>query len=165
LSIESRADLIALRKIGAIVAQTLRAMKAEVKPGRTTRELDRIGDAVMKRHGAQSAPQLRYGFPAATCISVNEEVVHGIPGERILCEGDLITLDVTAERDGYIADAAISLTAGKSAGQNERLIGCAQRAFGKARRCGSQNRGDPSDDWVRRSSVRSARRDFTYYTI
>ena len=134
MSIESRADLIALRKIGIIVASALRAMKAEVQPGRTTAEIDRVAAVILKRNDARSAPQVRYGFPAATCISVNDEVVHGIPGDRILRDGDLVTLDVTAELDGYIADAAVSLVAGQSTPQNDRLIGCAERAFGKAMR-------------------------------
>lgn len=134
MSIESRADLIAMRRIGAIVARALAEMQDAIRPGRTTVEIDRVGDAVLKRNDAESAPRKRYGFPAATCISVNDEVVHGIPGDRTLAHGDLVTIDVTAELDGYIADAAVSLVAGGGTDLDDRLIGCAQRAFGKSLR-------------------------------
>jgi methionyl aminopeptidase len=134
MSIESRADLVAMQKIGSIVAQVLRAMKAEVIPGKTTAEVDRVGAETMKRNDARSAPQIQYGYPAATCISVNDEIVHGIPGDRRLQPGDIVTVDVAAELDGYIADAAVTVVAGKATPLNERLIGCAQRAFAKSMR-------------------------------
>lgn len=140
MSIESQEDLIALKKIGQIVAWTLRAMRQEIRPGRTTAEIDRVGADILRRNDARSAPQVRYGFPAATCISVNDEVVHGIPGDLKLRDGDLVTIDVTAERDGYIADAAVTLVAGRSTPLNDRLIGCAQRAFGKSMRFARANR-------------------------
>ena len=72
----------------------------------TTAELDAIAEAVMASHGARSAPQAVYRFPGATCISVNDEAVHGIPGPRVLQPGDVVKLDVTVELDGYVADAA-----------------------------------------------------------
>lgn len=125
MSIESKAD----QRIGRIVALTLQAMKAEVLPGRTTAEIDRVAAHTLRRWDAKSAPKLRYGFPATACISVNDEVVHGIPGDRKLENGDLVTIDVTAELDGYIADAAVSLVAGDATALHERLIGCARRAF------------------------------------
>ena len=76
--------------IGNIVAIALKAMKVEVQPGTTTAEIDRVGAAILKQNAARSAPQVRYGFPAATCISVNDEIVHGIPGDRVLQDGDLV---------------------------------------------------------------------------
>lgn len=134
MSIESPADLIALRKIGQIVAQALTEMRAKTEPGKTTSEIDRAGERVMTRNDARSAPQIEYGFPAATCISVNDEVVHGTPGDRVLLSGDVVTVDVTAELDGYIADAAVTVVAGEASPQHRRLIGCAQNAFNKSLR-------------------------------
>src|SRR5215467_11419741 len=102
MSITSEKDLEALRLVGRIVGMTLKEMAASITPGMTTAELDAIGAAVLARHGARSAPQLVYNFPGATCISVNDEVVHGIPGSRVLRPGDLVKIDVTAELGGYI---------------------------------------------------------------
>src|SRR5204863_6766023 len=109
-----------------------RTMKAKVRPGLSTAELDEMGAAFLARHGARSAPQYIYGFPAAICISVNEEAVHGLPGERILQPGDLVKLDVTAELDGYIADAAITVALPSASPVNRRLARCAEDAFQKA---------------------------------
>lgn len=104
MSIESEADLIALRKIGRIVASCLQAMGKALEPGMTTRELDEIGRKYLEVHGARSAPRLTYDFPGTTCISVNEEAAHGIPGSKILNASDLVNIDVSAELDGYFAD-------------------------------------------------------------
>ena len=121
-----------MRTAGAVVRAMLEAMKSEVRPGITTAELDQVGGQVMLRHGARSAPSLVYGFPGVSCISVNDEAVHGIPGKRALREGDLVKLDVTIEKDGFMADAAITVPVGEVADEQQRLIDCAQRAFAKA---------------------------------
>jgi methionyl aminopeptidase len=86
----------------------------------------------MRQHGAQSAPQLVYKFPGVNCISLNDEAVHGIPSERRVQEGDLVKLDVTVEKDGFMADAAITVAVGEVSEESERLIACAERAFTKA---------------------------------
>lgn len=104
MSIETENDLIALRKIGRIVASCLQFMGSKLEPGITTREIDELGRAYLESHGARSAPKLSYNFPGATCISVNEEAAHGIPGNRILAASDLVNIDVSAELDGYFAD-------------------------------------------------------------
>ena len=109
VSIGSRRDVLALIAAGRVVAESLARMRALVRPGATTAELDRAAARVFQRHGARSAPQLAYGFPGVTCISVNDEAVHGIPGRRRIEPGDLVKLDVTAELDGYMADAAITV--------------------------------------------------------
>ena len=101
-------------------------------PGITTAELDAVGAAVMREHGAQSAPQLVYKFPGVNCISLNDEAVHGIPGERTVESGDLVKLDVTIEKDGFMADAAETVAVGEVSEENRRLIACAERAFAKA---------------------------------
>jgi methionyl aminopeptidase len=104
MSIESETDLIALRKIGRIVASCLQTMGKALEPGMTTRELDEIGRKYLELQGARSAPRLTYNFPGTTCISVNEEAAHGIPGDKALRASDLVNIDVSAELDGYFAD-------------------------------------------------------------
>jgi len=86
----------------------------------------------MRQHGARSAPSLVYDFPGTSCISVNNEAVHVIPGSRKLVEGDLVKLDVTIEKNGFMADAAITVAVGKISEENRRLIACAEHAFQKA---------------------------------
>jgi methionyl aminopeptidase len=84
MSIETPDELAALRASGQVVSETLRAMRRAVRPGITTADLDAIAARIFRRAGARSAPQLTYGFPGTTCISVNDEAVHGIPGPRRL---------------------------------------------------------------------------------
>jgi methionyl aminopeptidase len=132
MSINGPEDLEGMRAAGAAVSAVLEAMKQEVRPGVSTAELDEVGARVMRRHGAQSAPALVYKFPGANCISVNEEAVHGIPGQRQLQTGDLVKLDVTVEKDGYMADAAITVPVGEVTEGRRALAVCAERAFEKA---------------------------------
>jgi methionyl aminopeptidase len=113
MSIESAADWDGLRRVAHVVRLTLDALEAAVRPGTTTGALDDVAKAVFARHGAASAPARTYGFPGTVLISVNDEVVHGVPGRRRIEEGDLVKLDVTAELDGYIADAARTVIAGE----------------------------------------------------
>ena len=132
MSIQDELELTSLKAVGRIVRHVLDAMKAEVRPGVTTRYLDDVGSQVMQENGAHSAPSMVYKFPGVSCISLNDEAVHGVPGERELREGDLVKLDVTLEKDGYMADAAITVPVGRVSPQAERLIACAERAFHKA---------------------------------
>ena len=132
MSIQGEQELVSLKAVGRIVRMVLDAMKAEVRPGVTTRCLDDIGAGIMQENGARSAPSMVYKFPGANCISLNDEAVHGIPGERKLKEGDLVKLDVTLEKDGYMADAAITVPVGRVSPQAEKLMACAERAFQQA---------------------------------
>ncbi|MGO9402683.1 MAG: type I methionyl aminopeptidase [Terriglobales bacterium] len=132
MGIQDEQELVSLRAAGRIVRMVLDAMKAEVRPGVTTRYLDDIGARVMQENGARSAPSMVYQFPGASCISLNDEAVHGIPGDRKLEAGDLVKLDVTVEKDGYMADAAITVPVSHVSPQAERLMACAERAFHKA---------------------------------
>ena len=132
MSIQDEQELLSLRAVGRIVRMVLDAMKAEVRAGVTTRYLDEIGARVMQENGARSAPSMVYQFPGASCISLNDEAVHGVPGERALEEGDLVKLDVTVEKDGYMADAAITVPVGRVSSQAEQLMACAERAFHRA---------------------------------
>jgi methionyl aminopeptidase len=104
MTISGLEDEKQLRKIGFIVAETLRRMKAAARPGITGRELDAIGADYLLSQGARSAPQLAYKFPGATCISVNQCAAHGIPNDIPLAAGDLVNIDVSAELNGYFAD-------------------------------------------------------------
>src|SRR5215831_6881643 len=129
MSIGDERDLAGLMAAGRVVRWTLEAMRAAVRPGITTAELDRIAARVLALHGARSAPILVYGFPGATCISVNDEIVHGIPSPRALVEGDLVKLDVTVEKDGYMADAALTVGVGRVSPKAAALAGSAERAL------------------------------------
>jgi methionyl aminopeptidase len=130
-----------MRRVGALVAETLRAMRAEVRPGITTAELDGVAARLWARHGARSGPIETYGFPGSTCISVNEEVVHGVPGGRVLREGDLVTLDVTPTLDGFYADAAITVPVGRVGREARALLAAAERCLAAA--LGAAREGAP----------------------
>jgi methionyl aminopeptidase len=132
MSINGPEEWEGMRAAGAVVRLVLEAMKREVRPRITTAELDEVGSCVMKQHGAQSAPALVYKFPGANCISLNDEAVHGIPGKRVLQQGDLVKLDVTIEKIGFMADAAVTVPVGEVTEERQRLVACAERAFGEA---------------------------------
>jgi methionyl aminopeptidase len=135
MSIDDDHDLEALRAAGRVVRLALEAMSAAVAPGISTARLDAIAGEIFRAHGARSAPRLVYDFPGETCISVNDEIVHGIPSaRRILADGDLVKLDVTAELDGYMADAAVTRAVGRVPARTRRLMDCAETAFRRALR-------------------------------
>ena len=137
MSIESRDDLLGMTRVGDVVSRVLDEMQAATRPGMTTGDLDAIGARALRRQGARPAPRELYGFPGFTCISVNEEIVHGVPGVRRLEPGDVVKLDVTAELDGYIADAARTVLLPPVDPITSRLTRTArealQRALGVAR--------------------------------
>jgi methionyl aminopeptidase len=156
MSIKSPEELAKLQAIGRIVNRVVEEMRRHVRAGVTTAELDGVAGKVMKQNGARSAPALVYDFPGHTCISVNDEAVHGIPGNRELRDGDIVKLDVTAEKDGFMADAAVSVPVGKISLQAASLIRCAQLAFERAlrvarHRVGIQEVGMVIEKEVRRS--------------
>jgi len=129
MSITSPEQLEKLRACGRIVAKALRAMAIAVRPGVTTAELAAIGSKVLAEHGARSSPPMVYSFPGDVCISVNDEVVHGIPGGRVLQPGDLVKLDLTAEKDGYHTDSAMTVQVPPTTTAASNLTHCAERAF------------------------------------
>jgi len=104
MTIETQEDIAGLKRIGHIVSMVLQRMLDAAEPGMTTRELDRIGEQLLSEYGARSAPKLTYNFPGATCISINEQAAHGIPGDRVIQAGDVLNVDVSAELGGYFAD-------------------------------------------------------------
>lgn len=126
--ISNQDELEKMRDIGRICARTLQLMGEALRPGVTTKELDEIGRKALEAAGARSAPELCYDFPGATCISVNEEVAHGIPGERVLREGDLVNIDVSAEKDGFFSDTGASFALGRTTPKISRLLRDGKRA-------------------------------------
>lgn len=129
MTITNEDELDGLKAIGRIVATTLRGMARAMEPGMTTRELDGIGRELLEAAGAQSAPELTYGFPGATCISVGEEIAHGIPGDRVLKAGDLVNIDVSAVKDGFFADTGASFPVGAVRPEVKQLCRDGRRAM------------------------------------
>jgi methionyl aminopeptidase len=117
--LKSPAEIDRMRRAGRIVAGTIDRVLAEVRPGITTRDLDRVAEAFIRREGAAPSFLGYKGFTASICASVNHEIVHGIPGDRVLLEGDLLSLDFGAIWDGYHADSAVSVFVGGEAPSSE----------------------------------------------
>lgn len=130
--IASEKDLEALRKIGRIVARCLAHMQSKLEPGITTLELDKLGGEFLAAHGARSAPILTYKFPGHTCISINEEAAHGVPGPKIFQAGDLVNIDVSAELDGYFADTGGSAIIPPAGEMQTKVCKVAKRALESA---------------------------------
>ncbi|MEA2250571.1 MAG: methionyl aminopeptidase [Solirubrobacteraceae bacterium] len=129
MSVDTPEQLEGLRRAGRVVAATIAALRAAVAPGRTTAELDALAADVFAAHGARSGPILTYRYPGAVCLSVDDEVVHGVPGPRRLVEGQLVKLDVAAELDGYHADAATTVAVGEVAPRAARLMAATHAAL------------------------------------
>jgi methionyl aminopeptidase len=129
MSIASAADFEGIIYAGRVVARALEAMVREVRPGMKTGDLDDVGARVLKAHGSRSAPQVVYRCPTVNLISVNDEVVHGLPGRRVLRPGDVVKIDVTAETNGYIADAATTVVLPDASLGAFQLRDCAISAF------------------------------------
>jgi methionyl aminopeptidase len=132
MSINSEKDLESLRKIGRIVARCLQYMQSKLESGITTLELDQLGGEFLELNGARSAPKLTYNFPGFTCISVNEEAAHGIPGARVLKAGDLVNIDVSAELDGYFADTGGSAIIPPESKLHLQICAAAKKALQQA---------------------------------
>ncbi len=132
MSIESDKDLEGMQRVGAFVAMVLDAVGQAVDEGISTLELDQLAKQLFLDADARSAPAVVYGFPGTILISVNDEIVHGIPGPRRLMPGDVVKLDVTAELDGYVADAARTILIPPVTPQHRHLAECAESALESA---------------------------------
>ncbi|MDB5664921.1 type I methionyl aminopeptidase [Cypionkella sp.] len=141
MTITHQDELDALKAIGRIVANTMHAMAKAMEPGMTTQELDDIGRSLLDQAEATSAPEATYNFPGTTCISVNEEIAHGIPGPRILAAGDLVNIDVSASKNGFFADTGATFRHGQVKplldqlcrdGKRAMQIGIAEVSHGKS---------------------------------
>lgn len=122
-------DLKALKEIGRIVAMIRDELRSKTSPGVTTKELDDIAGKMFEENDAISGPKGEYDFPGYTCISVNEEVAHGIPGERVINEGDLVNIDVSGSKNGYYADTGISFVVGMGDPKLKDLCDAALKSF------------------------------------
>lgn len=133
MSIETNQDFTGIKKVSEVVGLTLRQMREYAQPGMSTKELDEYGASILKKYGARPAPNITYGFPGWTCISLNHEVAHGIPADnKILREGDLINIDVSAELDGYWADNGGSFVLGEDIYQHHDLVETSKAILNKA---------------------------------
>ncbi|KAB2931029.1 MAG: type I methionyl aminopeptidase [Leptonema illini] len=132
MSIDSKEDLDGILAAGRLVADTMRHMVTSIRAGMTTLELDQIGRRYFEERGGRSAPELTYSFPGATCISVNEEAAHGIPGSRILEKGDVINVDVSLELNGYFADMGYTTFIEPVSVDTRRLIDTSRYALDQA---------------------------------
>ena len=132
MTIETDKDFLKLQEIGKIVAIILQQMIKHAEPGMTTDELDLIGKNLLDKYEANSAPKVTYGFPGYTCISINEEAAHGVPGPRVINPGDIVNIDVSAEKQGYFADTGGTFVVPPSTQLKDRLIRSTRLALNEA---------------------------------
>ncbi len=136
--LKSPREIELMRAAGNVVYRVLADMRKLVKPGVATRELNRRAEEIIGQAGGTAlfkgvvSPQARYPFPAALCVSVNEEVVHGIPGDRILREGDIVSVDCGVRLNGYCGDAAVTVPIGRISAENRRLMETTKEVLGIA---------------------------------
>jgi methionyl aminopeptidase len=127
--IKSRKELEGIRIAARILAQALDMVTREALPGRTTAYLDKVIEEFIRSHGAVPTFKGYRGFPASACISVNEQVIHGIPGNRVLHEGDLVKVDAGVTKDGFIADSARSIAVGEVGEEIIRLMDATRKSL------------------------------------
>jgi methionyl aminopeptidase len=133
MSISRESELEGMKRVSEVVATTLKLMREHAQAGMSTKELDEFGGNILKSYGAKSAPYETYGFPGYSCISLNEEAAHGIPSEkRILKEGDLINIDVSAELNGFWADNGGSFVLGQDIHNHLPLVNASKEILYKA---------------------------------
>ena len=140
IGLKSERELAIIRRAGNIVGEVLDELAKKIKPKVKTIELDRISERLIKKLGGRPAFKDYKGYPANICTSVNEVIVHGIPGERALQEGDIITVDVGVEIEGYFADGACTYPVGKIDDESRKLIDVTGEALEKAIDSASLNR-------------------------
>lgn len=133
MSITKDYELHGMQEASRAVAATLKAMREHARPGMTAKELDDFGGEMLNSLGAKSAPRLTYGFPGWTCISINNEIAHGIPSEhKVLQEGDLVNIDVSAELNGFWSDNGGSFVLGEDIHGHNKLVNASKRILNKA---------------------------------
>jgi methionyl aminopeptidase len=126
--LKTPSEIEIMRVASQVVAQTIDELRAAIAPGMRTRELDRLARECFRRQGARSGTIGSFGYPGQLCVSVNEEVIHGIPGGRVIQEGDIVKLDVVALKNGYHGDAAVTVAVGKVRPEVERLMRITEEA-------------------------------------
>jgi methionyl aminopeptidase len=128
ISLKSPREIETMLAASQVVAQTIEELRAAIAPGMRTRDLDRLARECYERHGARSGTLGYYGFPGQLCVSVNDEVIHGIPGKRRIEAGDIVKLDVVAVKDGYHGDAAVTVPVGTVPDEVQRLLQITEEA-------------------------------------
>lgn len=133
MSINKESELVGMQAISEVVAHTLKEMRHYATPRMTTKALDDFGGQLLKDFGASSAPSLTYNFPGYTCISINQEIAHGLPSaSKTLAEGDLVNIDVSAEMNGFWADNGGSFVLGEDIHQHQPLVDASKEILHKA---------------------------------
>lgn len=128
----NKKDIEMLKNAGQMVAKIREEMRAATKPGVTTKEIDDLGGRLFTEFGGVSGPKSEYDFPGYTCISINEEVAHGIPGKRVIQEGDIVNIDVSGSLEGYFSDTGISFVVGEGHLEKEKVCEAVEKAFERA---------------------------------
>lgn len=129
IAIRKPDEIAKLRRAGEIVGKTLQYLQNIIKPGMTLNEIDALGEAYIREHGAIPSFKGLYGFTGSVCTSVNEVCIHGVPTDRMIEEGDVLGLDIGTKLDGYFGDAAITMAVGKVSAEDEALIACSKGAL------------------------------------
>jgi len=146
IEIKSEKEIEIMRQSGRIVAEILKILAEQMKPGMKTKEMDIIAERELKKRGAESSFKGYRGYPATICVSVNDEIVHGIPGDRVLKDGDIVSLDFGAKYNGFHGDAAITVPIGEVSPEAMRLIKTTRGSLemGIAAACAGAKLGDVS---------------------
>ena len=129
IPLKSPKDLIMLKRSGAILASVMNKLQVALKPGMTTLDIDLLSEKLIRKEKALAAFKGYKGFPGTACISVNEEIVHGIPGERVILEGDIVSIDLGVNYEGFFSDMAVTLPVGKVDAQKLKLIDIAKQSL------------------------------------
>ena len=129
IQLKNNADIGAIRKAGRLVLETLDLVEAQIRPGIKTDDINTLVHEFTLKNGAQPAPLNYRGFPKSVCVSVNEEVCHGIPGKRVLQDGDIVNVDVTSVLNGYFADANKTFFAGTPGAEARKIVRVAKECL------------------------------------
>lgn len=129
IPLKSESELVLLRKSGKILSGVMQALKSAVVVGVATGEIDNLAEALIKKENAEPAFKGYKGYPATICISINEEIVHGIPGERCILEGDLVSIDCGVKYEGYFSDAAFTVGVSRIDKRHKKLIEVTREAL------------------------------------
>ena len=159
MTVNNERDLQGMKRAGAVVAGTLRVLKTAAQPGITPFELDALAGQVFAAHGAESAPRLKYSAPVNVFISVNDDIVHGLPTQRPLAAGDVVKIDVTPKVNGYVADAAITVALPPVSPVVARLLACGETALVEAIKAARSGR--PLNSIGRAIETEVSKRGFT----
>jgi len=127
--IKSDDEIAIMRHAGSVVGQTLQRLAAEVRPGVVVKDLDKVVRREFERHQVEPTFLGYHGYPATVCVSVNEQIVHGIPGKRVIQDGDIVSLDLGCTYKGFVADAALTVIAGKAKPGGQELVDVTKEAL------------------------------------